>query len=132
MRRGDFEDLIRQCLDIELESRGFRLTPQPPADCNDEKPAAVYEADPDDFGERYPALDARAGGNVRCVDLWVHLDPLTGTITSELEGPSIETLMERLGVMEPAGPSQAPMDTESQLKRLARRIAAVLDAARRR
>src|ERR1700736_5104408 len=74
VRRGDFEDLVRTFLDEELEGRGFRLTPQRPADAEDEKPAAVYEADPDYFAERYPALDGRAGGNVPCVDLWVHLD----------------------------------------------------------
>jgi len=130
VRRGDFEDLVRTFLDEELEGRGFRLTPQPPADAEDEKPAAVYEADPDDFAQRYPALDGRAGGNVPCVDLWVHLDPLTGTISGELEGPSIETLMERFGIADQLAPTSARMDTETQLKRLAWRIAAVLDAAR--
>jgi hypothetical protein len=129
VRRGDFEHLVRRYLDMDLESRGFRLTPQPPADWEDEKPSAVYEADPDDFGERYPALDARAGGNVPCIDLWVHLDPVTGQISSELDGPSIETVMERFGVADLAQPISARMDTGTQLKRLAWRIAAVLDAA---
>ena len=45
MRREDFEDLVRHYLDPELIPRGFRLTPQPPADGNDDTPAAVYEAD---------------------------------------------------------------------------------------
>jgi len=130
VRRGDFEDLVRRFLDAELEVRGFRLTPQPPAECDDERPAAVYEADPDDFGERYPALDARAGGNAICVDLWVHLDAPTGAISSELDGPSIEALMERFGVADDTQLISARIDTETQLKRLAWRIAAVLDAAR--
>jgi hypothetical protein len=129
VRREDFEHLVRRYLDIDLESRGFRLTPQPPADWEDEKPWVVYEAHPDDFGERYPALDARAGGNVPCIDLWVHLDPVTGQISSELDGSSIEAVMERFGVADLAQPISARRDTGTQLKRLAWRIAAVLDAA---
>jgi hypothetical protein len=56
MRRGDFEALVRQHLDRELGPRGFRLTPQPPADWDDPQPCAVYEAEPGDFNRRYPAL----------------------------------------------------------------------------
>ncbi len=131
MRRGDFENLVRRYLDSELLPRGFRLTPQTPADWNDEKPAAVYEADPHDFAERYPALRRHPGSDVRCIDFWVHLDPSTGKITSELEGPSLETLMVRLGVMDPAETEPAPSDTDSQLRMLTRRIDAILDAASR-
>jgi hypothetical protein len=131
MRRGDFENLVRRYLDNELMPRGFRLTPQAPTDWNDEKPAAVYEADPDDFAKRYPALRPHPGSEVRCIDFWVHLDPSTGKITSELEGPSVETLMARLGVRDPAETGPAPSDTDSQLRMLTRRIAAILDAASR-
>ncbi len=131
MRRGDFEYLVRQYLDGELLPRGFRLTPQPPADWIDDKPAVVYEANPDEFGERYPALDGRASGNIRCVDLWVHLEPSTGEITSELDGTSIETLTVRFGLTDPAESKPMLRDTASQLTRLAWRIAAILDAARR-
>ena len=131
MRRGEFENLLRQALDDELVRRGFRLTPQPPADFDDEKPAAVYEADPDEFGQRYPPLDGRAGGNVRCVDLWVYLDQSTGRITSDLDGASLDTLMARFGVPDRTQPGKFPVDTSSQLSRLSWQIAAILDAAER-
>jgi hypothetical protein len=68
MRRGDFEDLVRRYLDGELTPRGFRLTPQPPADWEDVQPRAVYEAAPADFNRRYPAL---ASDDPRCIDLWI-------------------------------------------------------------
>jgi hypothetical protein len=131
VRRGDFQDLVQRYLDIELHPRGFRLAPQPPADWDDEKPQVVYEANPDEFGERYPALDIRARGNVPCVDLWVHLDPTTRRIWSELEGTSIESLVERFGVADHAEPAPKSTDTEAQLKSLARNIRNLFDAARR-
>lgn len=130
MRRGDFEDLVRRYLDSEVGSRGFRLIPQPPAEWEDEKPQAVYEADPNDFGERYPALDERVGGNVMCVDLWIHLDPGIPSISGDLDGTSIEQLEERFGLRSPKGLGSDPTGVETQLKELARRIAMALDAAR--
>jgi hypothetical protein len=130
MRRGDFENLVGRYLDVELEARGFQLIPQPPADFDDERPAALYEANPDDFGERYPALDGRPGGNDRCVDLWVHLDPTTGSISGDLDGTPIESVAETLGVVDHAGPASDPTDIDVQLQRLAKRVAMALDAAR--
>jgi len=64
MRRGDFEDLVRRHLDGELVPRGFTLIPQPPADWDDDQPRAVYEARPDEFDRRYPAL--AVGADPQC------------------------------------------------------------------
>lgn len=49
-------------------------------------------------------------------------------ISSELEGPSLEDVMGRLGVIDLALGENANL--EAQLDRLAKSIAAVLDAAR--
>ena len=84
MRRGDFEDLVRRHLDGELVPRGFTLTPQPPADWDDDQRHAVYEARPDEFDRRYPAL--AVGGDPPCIDLWIQLDPRTGKVNSTLNG----------------------------------------------
>lgn len=130
MRRGDFEDLVRRHLDAELNPRGFRLIPQPPADWDDEKPAVVYEANPNDFGERYPTVVGGALGNAPCVDLWIRFDPTTGLITSELEWLSLEELLARFRVEAPAL-TESSVDIDTQLHRLARRYAAILDAASR-
>jgi len=70
MRRGDFEALVRRHLDGVLVPRGFELTPQPPAEWDDEQPRAVYEAAPADFNRRYPAI---ACDDRQCIDLWVVL-----------------------------------------------------------
>lgn len=129
MRRGDFEDLVRRHLDGELIRRGFTLTPQPPADWDDEQPHAVYEADPADFNRRYPAL--AVGGDPRCIDLWIHLDPATGTISGTLEGPPIEEVIERLGLTRPPTFGPKGTDVGLQLTDLAARIGDVLDAAQR-
>lgn len=123
--------LVQRHLDGALTQRGFRLTPQPPADSDDQRPSAVYEAHPDDFGERYPPLDARVRGNAPCVDLWVHLDPSTGLITSELEGVSPEELLARFRLDDPAQLEPVSRDPDVQLGGLASRIAAILDAASR-
>ncbi|HYM96430.1 MAG TPA: hypothetical protein VET26_03945 [Candidatus Sulfotelmatobacter sp.] len=72
MRRGDFEELVRRHLDGVLEPRGFSLTPQPPADYNDDRPHAVFEDHLDDFNRRYPLLAVEGGAP--CIDLWVELD----------------------------------------------------------
>jgi len=126
MRRGEFERLVQRHLDHVLLPRGFRLTPQPPADVMDEQPSAVYEADPGDFARRFPRL---AGGlsDAPCVDFWVHLNPNSGRISSELEGPSLEVVMGRLGMSDWGNMENADLD--AQLDQLAKSIAAVLDAA---
>lgn len=129
MRRGDFENLVRSHLDGELEPRGFTLTPQPPADWDDEQPHAVYEAEPADFNARYPAL--AVGDDARCIDLWVELDPSTGRISSTLEGPSVEEVTQRLGLTRP--PTTGPPTTNLglQLTDLSARLAELLDTAKR-
>jgi hypothetical protein len=132
MRRGEFENRLREALDKELTPRGFRLVPQPPADFLDDKPAAVYEADPDEFGPRYPALDSRLTGNTRCVDLWFYLDTPTGRITSDLDGASVESLIEQFGVPALTESPESPEDLDLQLSRLLSQIVAILDAAERR
>ena len=126
MRRGDFEDLVRRHLDSVLVPRGFTLTPQPPPDWDDEQPRAVYEADPEDFDRRYPAL--AAGDDRPCIDVWIELDPGTGRISGTLEGPSVEELSRRLGL---ARRTSGPEATEVglQLTDLAARLGEILDAA---
>ena len=96
MRRGDFEDLVRRHLDGELVPRGFTLIPQPPADWEDDQPRAVYEARPDEFDRRYPAL--AVGADPPCIDLWIQLDPSTGRVSSTLNGPLVEEVSKRLGL----------------------------------
>jgi hypothetical protein len=127
MRRGDFERLVQRHLDPALLPRGFALTPQPPADIYDKRPHAVYEAETKDFARRFPRLAGNLS-DAPCVDFWVHLDPTSGKISSELEGPSLEDVMRRLGVIDLARGENA--DLEAQLDQLAKSIAAVLDAAR--
>jgi hypothetical protein len=92
----------------------------------DEQPSAVYEADPGDFARRFPRL-AGDLSDAPCVDFWVHLNPNSGKISSELEGPSLEVVMGRLGMSDWGNIENA--DLEAQLDRLAKSIAAVLDAA---
>jgi hypothetical protein len=132
VRRGDFEHLVRRYLDTELLPRGFRLVPQPPADADDEKPQALYEADPNEFGQRYPALDGRAGGNVQCVDIWVRLDLATGGVSGDLDGAPIDTIADTIAVMAAADSTPKQVNTEGQLQQLARRIAMALDRAAKR
>jgi hypothetical protein len=127
MRRGDFERLVQRHLDPALLPRGFRLTPQAPADVHDKQPSAVYEAETKDFARRFPRLAGNLS-DAPCVDFWVHLNPTSGKISSELEGPSLEDVMGRLGVIDLALGENAHL--EAQLDRLAKSIAAVLDAAR--
>jgi hypothetical protein len=129
MRRGDFEDLVRRHLDGELVRRGFTLTPQPPADWNDDQPKVVYEALPVDFNRRYPAL--AVGGDPPCIDLWIQLDPGTGRISGSLNGPSVEEVSERLGLTGP--PTSGPQGTDVglQLTELGARLGDLLDAAKR-
>jgi len=129
MRRADFENLTSLALDEQLNARGFHLVPQPPGDFVDDRPAVLYEADPDDFGVRYPALDRRVGAITPCVDLWFHLDKATGKITSELDGSPLDDLAGRLGLPAQVGPADVSHDIEHQLSRLASRIVAVLDMA---
>src|SRR3984893_19394841 len=113
MRRGDFEGLVRRYLDGELEPRGFTLTPQPPADCDDGQPRAVYEAKPDDFNRRYPIL--AASGDAPCIDLWVELESTTGRISAALEGPSVEEVADRLGLARRAASRAPHRDLAAQL-----------------
>ena len=129
MRRGDFENRLRGSLDKQLTPRGFHLTPQPPADFFDEKPAAVYEADSDEFGLRHPALDRRLAGNTRCVDLWFHLDKSTGKVISDLDGASLESLMDQLGLPMLPETIEFTEGIDKQLSRLSSQILAILDAA---
>jgi hypothetical protein len=94
---------------------------------HDKQPSAVYEAKTKDFARRFPRL-AGPLSDAPCVDFWVHLNPTAGKISSELEGPSLEDVMRRLGVIDlPLGENA---NLETQLDRLAKLIAAVLDAAR--
>jgi hypothetical protein len=127
MRRSDFEDLVRRHLDRALLPRGFALTPQPPADRDDDEPHAVYEARSDDFNRRYPALAVR--GEPGCIDVWVVLDPKTGRITTTLNGPSLEVVMARLSLPRPPTPDPPAPDLAVQLTDLSPRLAHVLDAA---
>src|SRR2546425_4387998 len=129
MRRGDFEDLVRRHLDGELVPRGFALTPQPPANWDDDQPHAVYEADPEDFNRRYPAL--AVGGDPRCIDLWIQLDPSSGRISGTLDGPSVDEVSERLGLTRPATSGPQGTDVGLQLADLGARLSDVLDAAKR-
>lgn len=132
MRRGDFENLLRRLLDKRLHPRGFHLTPQPPADFFDDKLAAVYEADADEFGQRYPALDGRGTGNTRCIDLWFYLDQSTGKVTSDLDGASLDALMPRFYLPSLPESTESPEAIEAQLSRLVSQILAILDAAGKR
>ena len=129
MRRGDFENLARMALDAQLNSRGFRLVPLPPADFSDDNPMALYEADPNDFGPQYPALDPRIKGITPCVDLWIHLDTSTGKVTSDLDGTPLDSLANQFGVSR-VKPTDVPAEIDYQLSRLASEIVAVLDAAK--
>jgi hypothetical protein len=129
VRRGDFEDLIRLHLDGELVPRGFTLTPQPPANWDDDQPRAVYEADPEDFNRLYPAL--AVGGDPPCIDLWIQFDPRTGSVIGTLDGPTVEEVSERLGLTR--APTSGPFGTDLGMKLadLAARLGDLLDAAKR-
>jgi hypothetical protein len=129
MRRGDFEDLVRRQLDDELVPRGFTLTPQRPADSNDDQPRAVYEALPADFNRRYPALGV--GGNPPYIDLWIQLDPGSGGISSSLEGASVDEVSKRLGLSRPPTSGPPSTDVGLQLSDLGARLGDLLDAAKR-
>jgi hypothetical protein len=129
MRRGDFEDLVRRHLDEALLPRGFALTPQPPADFDDDEPHAVYEAWSDDFNRRYPAL--AVFGDPGCIDIWVLLDPRTGRISSRLNGPPLEEVMARLGLSRRPTPGPPGTAIALQLTDLAARLAELLDRAKR-
>ena len=116
MKRGDFEELVREHLDGVLVSRGFVSVPQPPADVEDAEPAAVYEAEPADFARRYPGLARDMDlENVSCVDLWVKLNPHAQRLTCELEGARVEA----------ADPT---LPASQQLESLAAVIVSLLDA----
>jgi hypothetical protein len=132
VRREDFESLARLALDEQLNACGFHLVPQPPGDFFDDRPAALYEADPDDFGLRYPALDPRIRGITPCVDLWFHLDKATGKVTADLDGTPLANLAEELGLSAPVRPTDVSRDIEHQLSRLASRIVAALDMAKKK
>jgi hypothetical protein len=129
VRRGDFEDLIRRHLDGELVPRGFTLKPQPPANWDDDQPRAVYEANPEDFNRRYPAL--AVGGDPPCIDLWIQFDPRTGSVIGTLDGPTVEQVSERLGLTR--APTSGPHGTDLGMKLadLAARLGDLLDAAKR-
>jgi hypothetical protein len=129
MRRGDFEDLVRRHLDGELVPRGFTLIPQPPADWDDDQPHAVYEARPDEFDRRYPAL--AGGSDSPCIDLWIELDPSTGSISSTLNGPSVGEVSKRLGLPRPPTSGFRGTDVGLQLSDLGGRLRDLLDAAKR-
>ena len=129
MRRGDFEDLVRRHLDGELVPRGFTLIPQPPADWDDDQPRAVYEARPDEFDRRYPAL--AVGGDPPCIDLWIQLDPSTGRVSSTLSGPLVEEVSKRLGLTRPPTSGHHGTDVGLQLTDLGARLRDLLDAAKR-
>ena len=129
MRRGDFEALVQRHFDDQLVPRGFTLTPQPPADWDDEQPDAVLEARPDDFNRRYPAL--AAPDEPFCIDLWVELDPRTGTVTGTLNGYSVTQLAARLGRTRAAASGRPASSLELQLADLSTRFAELLDAAQR-
>ena len=62
-----------------------------------------YEADPEDFNRRYPAI--AVGDDRPCIDVWIELDPGTGRISGTLEGPSVEELCEILDAAGLAPPS---------------------------
>jgi hypothetical protein len=130
MRRGDFENLLRGALDSDLNPRGFHLTPQAPADFIDDTPWAVYEADPNEYGERYPRLDSRDTGNTICVDLRFHLNRSTGRITSDLDGTSLDDIATQFGL--PLLNEHSPEPLDEQLKRLSSQIVAILAAAEKK
>jgi hypothetical protein len=129
MRRGDFEYLVRRHLDDELVPRGFTLIPQPPADWDDDQPTAVYEARPDEFDRRYPAL--AVGGDPPCIDLWIQLDPSIGRINSTLNGPLVEEVSKGLGLTRPPTSGPPGTDVSLQLADLGARLRDLLDAAKR-
>ncbi len=129
MRRGDFEDLVRRHLDAALVPRGFALIPQPPADWDDDQPHAVYEARPDEFDRRYPAL--AVGDDSPCIDLWVELDPSNGRISSTLNGPSVEEVSKRLGLTIPPTSGPHGTDVGLQLTDLSAHLRDLLDGAKR-
>lgn len=119
---------MRGHLDGVLVHRGFALTPQPPSNCDDESPRAVYEANPDDFNRRYPAI--ALGGGAPCIDLWIELDSNSGTLRGTLEGTPVGELSRMLGV---TAPTSGPAGTEVslQLTGLGARLGEILDAAKR-
>lgn len=119
---------MRRHLDSVLEPRGFTLTPQRPPDVNDEQPHAVYEANPGDFNQRYPAL--AVNGDAPCVDLWVQLEPNTGRISAALDGPSLEEVAKRLGLTTAPMSGPPATDLSLQLTDLSARLAELLDAAK--
>lgn len=129
MRRGDFENLLRRLLDKELNPRGFTLTPQAPSDFVNQLQAAAYEANPEQFGQRYPALDQRATGNTRCVDLWFHLDESTGKVTSDLDGTPLDALLTRFHLTSGSALAESPETIDAQVSTLGSHILAILDAA---
>jgi hypothetical protein len=89
----------------------------------------VYEARPDEYDRRYPAL--AVGDDQPRIDLWIRLDPGTGRIGSTLNGPSVEEVSKTLGLARP--PTSGPQGTDVglQLTDLAARLGDLLDAAKR-
>ena len=127
-----YETIVREHLDQVLNPRGFRLSSQQGFGVDLEgrvAHAAVYEADPDDYAIRYPALRAKFDGDVPCVDLWVKRDPVSGRLGASLEGDDLLELLAEVGpTSEESSPSESPAnDLERQLNTLGEYIARVLD-----
>ena len=94
IRRGTFEDLVRCAFDPVVTTYGFSLTPQPPAEYVEQRPAAaVYETTPAEFTRRFPRWAAQWDfDEVGCVDLWVEADLATNRVDVHLEGEGIREL----------------------------------------
>jgi hypothetical protein len=130
MKRGEFEQLVRDHLDDVLRPRGFALTPQPPADVEDEEPAAIYEAVPQDFVRRYPTL-GEGMLDQPCVDLWIKQDRKTGRLICELEGIALVRLLEESHLRDVAAMIKrigVNASLAEQLDALATGLGAALDA----
>lgn len=112
-----------------LTPRGFTLTPQ--GDIDEPEPSAVFEADPDDFGRRYPGFaDSAEDLAGSCIDLWVHYDATTARIRCELEGDDLVQLYRDLGYDPPSNlPTAVSGDHETQLAVWAPALAHLLDTA---
>ncbi len=122
-----FEARVRRHLDSTLGPRGFSLTSQRGFMLGPEGRAhhqVIYEANPDFYARRYPALRRRFDGDVPCIDLCIDIGEGDAIRSVRLEVDDIWDLLMELG--EPL-PLVAEEGLDAQLSALANTLRFVLD-----
>ena len=90
------ERRVARYLDDILQPRGFGLAAQQGFGLLPDGSVAhevIYEADPEDYARRYPALRRRFEGDVPCIDLRINLGDGNQVVSASLEVDDIWDLL---------------------------------------